>query len=280
MYKIGFVGAGSMAEAILSGLVNGNKIKPNDMIITNHSNEERLKQLNETYGIHITTNKKQLMENSQIILLAMKPKDADKAIESISEYALESHLIISVLAGVSTKAIEQLFAKKIPVIRAMPNTSASIRQSATAIAKGEYATKEHLLQAAELFQAIGTVEVTEEHKLDAVTGLAGSGPAYIYYIVEAMERAALEIGLEKESARSLIVQTLYGAASMLQQSGKDPSKLREEVTSPGGTTEAGLSILKSERVDEAIIRCIKRASERSQELNKSLEEKLFTKSKY
>lgn len=274
MYKFGFIGAGSMAEAIISGLINGNKCRREEIVVTNRSNEKRLEELQKTYGVTMTKDKKHLFDNTKTIFFAMKPKDVDEAVKTVREYATENHLVISMLAGVSTKAIETLFNKRIPVIRAMPNTSATIRQSATALAQGQYATDGDLSAAVELFQLIGTVEIVEEDKLDAVTGLAGSGPAYIYYIVEAMEKAAEEIGLEKSMARSLIVQTLYGAALMLKTSDKEPSTLRKEIMSPGGTTEAGLSVLNNHYVDEAIISCVKRAVERSKELNSALEEKL------
>lgn len=275
MKNIGLIGAGSMAEAIISGLVHGGVYEPHQIYVSNKSNIDRLNYLREEYQVNISLNKQEIFDKVDFIILAMKPKDAQDALASIKHYIKEQHLVISVLAGISTAAIEEMLGKNIPIIRAMPNTSASIRLSATGIAKGSYATDEHLLMAKNLFEAIGTVEIVKEEQLDAVTGLAGSGPAYIYYLVEAMERAAKEIGLEGDTARSFIIQTLYGASEMLKKSKKEASILRKEVTSPGGTTEAGIKVLQSHGFEETIVECVKRAKERSKELKLAFHERLL-----
>jgi len=273
--NIGIIGAGSIAEAMISGLVHEGMYEPNRIYVSNKSNVERLSYLNEKYQVNVSFNKQEIFRNVDFIILSMKPKDAQEALCSIKQYINSNHLVISVLAGISTTAIEEMLGENIPVIRAMPNTSASIRLSATAIAKGTYATDEHLFIAKKLFEAIGIVEIVEEEQLDAVTGLAGSGPAYIYYLVEAMERAAKEIGLEGDTARSFIIQTLCGASEMLKKSNKEASILRKEVTSPGGTTEAGIKVLESNGFEETIVECVKRAKERSNELKLSFQERLL-----
>ncbi|WP_419151448.1 pyrroline-5-carboxylate reductase [Aeribacillus alveayuensis] len=275
MKNIGIIGAGSMAEAMLSGFIQGEVYDAQHIYVTNKSNAERLNDLQRQYGVNISLNKKEILEKADLIFLAMKPKDVKEAIHSIKRYVTEKHLFISVLAGVSTSVIEEMLEKKVPVIRAMPNTSASIRLSATGMAKGAYATDEQLTFAKNLFKAIGTVEIVEEEQLDAVTGLAGSGPAYIYYLVEAMELAGKEVGLDEETARSFIIQTLYGASEMLKQTKKDASVLRKEVTSPGGTTEAGIHVLKTNGFKEMMIECVKQAQARSKELKHSFNEMLL-----
>lgn len=266
MKNIAFAGAGSMAEAIITGLINGGVCFPQHIKVTNRANMERLTFLNQAYGVSVTNDKQETVSGASIIILAMKPKDVRAGIESIRDYVNSNQVIISVLAGISSETIQELFGKKLSIIRAMPNTSATIQRSATGLACNSNVTAAQLKQATELFEAIGTVTHVEEHQLDAVTGLSGSGPAYIYYIAEALEKAAEETGLEKETAKALIAQTLLGAAEMLMTSGKEPALLRKEVTSPGGTTEAGIEKLQAYQVDEAIAACVKRATERSHEL--------------
>lgn len=273
MKNIAFVGAGSMAESIIIGLINGGVCFPEHIKVTNRASTERLTCLHQAYGVSATEDKQETVRGASIIILAMKPKDVRAGIESIRDYVNSNQVIISILAGISSETIQELFGKKLSIIRAMPNTSATIQRSATGLACNSNVTAAQLKQATELFQAIGTVTHVEEDQLDAVTGLSGSGPAYIYYIAEALEKAAEETGLEKETAKALIAQTLLGAAEMLMTSGKEPGVLRKEVTSPGGTTEAGIEKLQAYQVDGAIAACVKRATERSHELREIFAEK-------
>lgn len=266
---IAFIGAGSMAEALISGMTK-TLYQPEQMIVTNRSDAKRLEYMQQTYGVRIETNKERAVSEADIIILAMKPKDAAESIASVAHVINEQQLIISLLAGVTTEAIVSLIGKQVAVVRAMPNTSAAIGQSATAIALGQYATDAHLAIAKTLFETVGIVAVVQEQDLHAVTGLSGSGPAYVYYLVEAMEKAADEIGLDRAVAKDLILQTIIGAAHMLKATNKHPSVLRKEVTSPGGTTEAGIGVLERYRYQEAVIACIKRATERSEELGQAL----------
>jgi pyrroline-5-carboxylate reductase len=266
---IAFIGAGSMAEALIAGMTK-TLYKSEQIIVTNRSNKKRLEYMRNTYHVRVEIDKEKAVKEADIIILAMKPKDVVEGINAISETVREDQLIISVLAGVSTDSILSLLKKKVAVVRAMPNTSATIGKSATAIALGRYANKTHLSIAKTLFETVGVVTVVAENDLHAVTGLSGSGPAYVYYLVEAMEKAAKEIGLEQSVAKDLILQTIIGAAEMLKSSAKHPSILRKEVTSPGGTTEAGIKILEDYHYQEAVIACIKRATKRSAELGESL----------
>ncbi|RAK22268.1 pyrroline-5-carboxylate reductase [Anoxybacillus vitaminiphilus] len=266
---ITFIGAGSMAEALISGMTK-TLYKPEQIIVTNRSNKERLEYIQNTYHVRVEADKEKAVKEADIIILAMKPKDVAEGITSIAQAIDKHQLIISVLAGVSTETIISLIGKNVPIVRAMPNTSAAIGQSATALALGRYANDKHLAIAKELFRTVGAVTVVPEEDLHAVTALSGSGPAYIYYMVEAMEKAAEEIGLEQSVAKDLILQTIIGAAEMLKSSKKHPSVLRKEVTSPGGTTEAGIKVLEDYRYQEAVISCIKRAAKRSAELGQSL----------
>ncbi|WLR49693.1 pyrroline-5-carboxylate reductase ProI [Bacillus tianshenii] len=268
--KLAFIGAGNMAEAIISGLLQQQLYRPNQLFVTNRSNKEKLQAMSEKYKINATHDKKMMLQEANVLVLAVKPKDVAATLDTFKAYIRADHVIISVAAGVSTSTITELLDKQIAVVRSMPNTSAATGESATALSAGSYATNAHLQLAIELFETIGTVSVVEEADLHAVTGLSGSGPAYVYYLVEAMEQAALDLGLEGETAKELILQTIIGAAKMLQTSHKSPETLRKEVMSPGGTTEAGLQVLADYDAQEAMITCIKRAAQRSEEMGAEL----------
>ncbi len=275
MEKIGFIGAGSMAEAIVAGLIKGKVFKAEQIIVANRSNSERLNELSAKYGIETTHDKQQLVKDASIIVLAMKPKDVKAGLDGVQHF-IHKQVIVSVLAGISIHTITNILGKEAAIVRAMPNTSAAILKSATAIAGSSNVTLHQMNTCKKLFEAIGICKIVEENQLDAVTGLSGSGPAYIYYLVEAMEKAAVEVGLDPFVARDLIVQTLLGASEMIAVSDKHPSQLRKEVTSPNGTTEAGISILKERQVEDAFISCIKRATERSEELKAMFSEELVS----
>lgn len=270
--NISFLGAGSIAEAIIGGLLHANVVKGEQITVSNRSNETRLQELHQKYGVKGTHNKKELFTDTNILFLAMKPKDIAEALIPFKEYIHHNVLIISLLAGVSTHSIKNLLQKDVPIIRAMPNTSAAILKSATAISPSKHATAEHIQTAIALFKTIGLVSVVEEEDMHAVTALSGSGPAYIYYVVEAMEAAAKKIGLKEDVAKSLILQTMIGAAEMLKASEKHPSILRKEITSPGGTTEAGIEVLQEHKFQQALISCITQAAQRSHNLGKTLEQ--------
>jgi len=274
MNKIAIIGAGSMAEAFISGILENELIDKRNIWVTNHGNKERLNLLEKRYGISSTYELDTLFKGADIVMLAMKPKDADSAISKIHKYLTEDMLIVSVLAGVSMRTIETLARKPLSIARSMPNTSAAVGKSATAFAVNERVTAEQLESIKKLFETVGLAKLVEEEQLDAVTGLSGSGPAYIYYLIEAMENSADEIGLDKQIAQELIVQTLIGAAEMVKNSSKSPEQLRREVTSPGGTTEAGIQVLQEYGVQQAFIACIKAAAEQSKKLGKTLSSEL------
>ena len=274
MKKIVIVGAGSMAEAFISGILENGLIERQNVWVTNNSNEKRLAGLKERYGIRSTYDLNTLFKDADIVMLAMKPKDADSAIETIREHLTEQMLVVSVLAGVSMNTLEILARKSLSIARAMPNTSAAVGKSATAIAVNGRVSEHQLKTTKQLFGTVGLARFVEEEQLDAVTGLSGSGPAYIYYLIEAMENSAAEIGLEKEMAKELIVQTLIGAAEMVRNSSKSSQQLRLDVTSPGGTTEAGIRILEENGVQQAFISCIQTATAQSKKMGSALDSQL------
>ncbi|WP_413309001.1 pyrroline-5-carboxylate reductase [Bacillus sp. 1P10SD] len=276
MNKIAIIGAGSMAEAFISGILENELIDRKNVWVTNNSNKERLNSLKERYGVSSTYDLNALFDGADIVMLAMKPKDAATAIQAIREQLTEHMLVVSVLAGVSMSTIETLARKPLSIVRSMPNTSAAVGKSATAVAMNQRVTNEQIEKTRNLFGTVGLTTFVEEVQLDAVTGLSGSGPAYIYYLIEAMEKSAVEVGLEKEMASELIVQTLLGAAEMVKKSSKSSTQLRKEVTSPGGTTEAGIKVLEENGVQQAFISCIKAATAQSKKMGTALRSQLET----
>lgn len=264
--KISFIGAGAMAEAIIAGILQQQILTKEQVFVTNKSDEQRLKILKDTYNIQCLTNKEKVVQGADIIVLSMKPQDVEIAIADIKSYISPDQLIVSVVAGVSTERINELLEQDIQIIRVMPNTSASVGESATALSLGTYANAEHLEKAEMLFKTIGQTVVVDEKDMHIVTAISGSGPAYIYYLVEAMELAAIDAGCDEETANKLIVQMIKGASRMLETSEKPAEQLRKEITSPEGTTEAGLKELASHNFQEAVQSCVEKARIRSVEL--------------
>jgi len=270
--KICFLGAGSIAEAMIAGILAKQILPAENITVINQSNKERIYQLVSTYHVKTALNKVETINQADMLILAIKPKDVAEALLEIKPFIHSKQLIISVIAGVTTDFISDTLQHKGPVIRTMPNTSSMIGLSATAMSPGKNAKAEDVQTAQQIMEAIGTVNLMEENLLDAVTGLSGSGPAYIYYLVEAMEQAAVQLGMNKQTARELIVQTIIGAGHMLQQTNEDPAILREKVTSPGGSTMAGLETLRKFQFQEAMNQAIKQATARSKELGQQFVE--------
>ena len=276
MKKFVFIGAGSMAEALISGMIENGLVKGEQIWVTNRQNQNRLQQLKDQYGVNSSYQYEELFHGADAIVLAMKPKDAIHAIREFRSFLKADTLVISVLAGISIKTIADAAEQELPIVRAMPNTSAALGKSATALTTNSKVTEDQRLLVKHLFDTVGFTAFVQEEQLDAVTGLSGSGPAYIYYLVEAMEDSAMEIGLDKKLAKDLIIQTLVGAAAMMSASHKTPEQLRLEVTSPGGTTEAGIKILESHGVKDAFVSCIREAAAHSRRMGETLTKELKT----
>lgn len=268
---IAFIGAGSMAEAMISGIVAAGKIPPNQLFVTNRSNQDRLTTLENEYGINGVTRENMNWQDIDIIVLAMKPKDAEIALQSITKTLQPNQLVLSVLAGITTTFMEQNLPPGQQVVRVMPNTSSMIGESATALTAGTFTTRENVSIAKELLTCIGEVYEIEESQMDIFTGIAGSGPAYFYFLMEHMEAAAKMTGLHEETTRDIIAQTILGAAKMIQQQDDTPSTLRKNVTSPNGTTAAGLAALEKHGGGKAISQAVKHAANRSREISSQLE---------
>ena len=268
--NIAFLGAGSMAEAMISGIVYSRKVPPSQITVSNHRNKERLKTLKSTYNIHGISNEQLQIARHDIVILAMKPKDAEDAIQSIAPLLQLDQLVVSVIAGLQTSYIEGLLPSGQQVIRVMPNTSSMIGESATALSSGKHTTQQNMEMAKELFHCIGKVFIIAEDKLDIFTGIAGSGPAYLYYLMEHMEKVGTGAGLPEKATREIIAQTILGAAKMVQEQELSPTILRKNVTSPNGTTATGLQALSDNGGGKAISEAIKQATQRSKLMSQQI----------
>lgn len=268
---IAFLGAGSMAEAMISGMVESGNIPAENIIVTNRSNQERLNTINEKYGVRTVLKDDLNFAEIDQLILAMKPKDIEAVLADLKDKLTPNQVLVSVLAGISTTYMEDRLNDGQQVIRVMPNTSSMLRESATAISPGRYTDMDNVLVAKELLQSIGEVFVIEEDKMDVFTGIAGSGPAYFYYLMEHIEETGRAEGMDRETLREIGAQTLLGAAKMMLEREESPTELRQNVTSPNGTTAAGLNALDNAGGGYAISEAIKGAASRSKELSKELE---------
>lgn len=262
-----FLGGGAMAEAMIRGLLE-QQVVAREQIVVADIRPERRRWVADEFGIPTEApGQVERLREAAVVILAFKPKDL---VAALADYQAQMHagqLIISILAGVTTQRIEKLLPPQTPVIRAMPNTAAAVGLAATAICGGQHVQEEHLALAEALFAAIGSVQRVDEPLMDAVTGLSGSGPAYVYLLAEAMLAGGVAAGLDSNTARALTQQTLLGAAYMLQASQRSPEELRKQVSSPGGTTLAGLQALAEHHFSDAVREAILRATERSRVLS-------------
>ncbi|RDI45957.1 pyrroline-5-carboxylate reductase [Falsibacillus pallidus] len=271
---IAFLGAGSMAEAMISGIVKSGLMPASHVIATNKSNVDRLNDLKNKYGIKGIQRDQLNMKEVDIIILAMKPKDIDAALDSLKDEISPNHVIVSVLAGISTARMEEGLPEGQQVLRVMPNTSSMLQESATAVAGGRYVSMDTVLEIKHLLSAIGEVYLIDEKQMDIFTGIAGSGPAYFYYLMEHIEKVGQQEGLDKETARNIGAQTILGAARMMLEQSDSPTELRKKVTSPNGTTAAGLEALRENGGGTAISEAVKSAARKSEEISAKFEKQL------
>lgn len=271
--RLGFLGAGNMAAALIKGLLHG-KVMPADRIVASDVKAERLEQLQAAHGIWTTTDNHALLRDSDVVVLAVKPQVIDKVLTEVGGDIRPDQLVVSVAAGVPVEALEGRLPKGSRVVRAMPNTPATVQAGATAIAGGAHASADDLRIARELFEAVGRVVVLDETLLDAVTGLSGSGPAYVMLIIEALADGGVKVGLHRDTALLLAAQTVFGSAKLLLETGEHPGRLKDMVTSPGGTAIAGLHTLESGALRKTLIDAVEAATKRSVELGEQMAAKL------
>ncbi len=264
-HTIGFIGAGNMAEALIRGLVRGGHIAAN-RVAASAPRKERLDELEREYGIDVTTSNREVVQRCGLVVLSVKPQILDKVVREVGDHIKPDTLIVSIAAGVDTGALEETLPDGMHVVRAMPNTPALVGAGATAISAGKHASEADMAVARALFDAVGiTVELDESH-LDAVTGLSGSGPAYIFLILEALADAGVKVGLSRRNAQRLAAQTVMGSAKLLLETDEHPGRLKDMVTSPGGTAIAGLHTLEEGGLRTTLINAVETATKRAREL--------------
>ena len=268
--SIGFLGAGNMAEAMIRGLLRGT-FSP-EQISASGPREERMRELREAYGINATTDNK-VPAGADIVMLSVKPQILRRALDEVADTISPDALVISIAAGVPVAAIQARLKSGTRVVRAMPNTPALVDAGATAIAGGEHARESDLEDAKRIFEAVGVTVVLEESQLDAVTGLSGSGPAYVFLILEALSDAGVKVGLSRRTSQLLAAQTLLGSAKLLLETNEHPGRLKDMVTSPGGTAITGLHTLENGGVRTTLMNAVEAATRRSRELGEALMKK-------
>jgi pyrroline-5-carboxylate reductase len=271
--QVGFVGAGNMGEALMKGLLHSHLCRP-EQIICSDVRPERLKTMKEVYGVKTTSSNSEVVKHSDIVILAVKPQILKQVVMDIARYLEPSKLMISIAAGVAMESIEMCAKKELNLIRVMPNICVSVGEGISAIASGKHATKEDRLVAKAIFDSAGKSLFIDEYLLDAVTGLSGSGPAYIFLIVDALADAGVKVGLARSDALLLASQTVLGSAKMLIETGEHPGRLKDSVTSPGGTAIAGLHTLEEGGLRTTLINAVEVATLRSQVLGEMMKNKL------
>lgn len=261
--KIAFLGTGKIGEALLSGLLRAGT-DPADVLVTARR-PERVAELADRYGVVAVSNA-EAAKLADTLILAVKPQDMGTLLEELAPHISPDRLVISAAAGVPTAWFEERLAAGTPVVRVMPNTPVLVDEGMSVISGGSHAREEHLARAEEIFSSVGKALRLPESQQDAATALSGSGPAYFYFLVEAMTDAGILLGLPRQVAHDLIVQSAIGASVMLRDSGEHPVKLREAVTSPAGTTIAAIRELENHGVRAALLGALEAARDRSREL--------------
>jgi pyrroline-5-carboxylate reductase len=263
----GFIGPGNMAEALLRGLVHGNHV-PASAICVAGPRIERLDELAKKFDVKTTVNNADAARGVDVLILAVKPQIMERVVQQIADAVEGSTIVVSIAAGIDTESLERALPEKTRVIRAMPNTPALVGAAATAISPGRHATADDIAIAKAVFDAVGITVVLEESQLDAVTGLSGSGPAYIFLILEALADAGVKVGLSRRNAQRLAAQTVMGSAKLLLDTDEHPGRLKDMVTSPGGTAIAGLHTLEQGGLRTTLINAVETATKRAKELGR------------
>jgi pyrroline-5-carboxylate reductase len=265
---IGFIGAGNMANALIKGLIKSGSCRA-DQITASDNDSNKLRMLSDSYGLITFKSNKALIKKSDIIILSVKPQIIRTVLEELREEIRDDHLVISIAAGIPVRMILSIIGRDVPVIRVMPNTPALIQKGVSALAPADMATEQDINSAREIFNSVGSTVIINEDMMDAVTALSGSGPGYVFKIMESFVKAGEKQGFDSETALQLTIQTFLGAASLADQSDSSLSDLREMVTSPGGTTAAGLAAMDHLNLDKVIDAAIDAACKRSVELGRN-----------
>lgn len=268
--KIGFVGSGAMAEALISGIIAAGLITPAQIIVSDIS-QNRLNYMQEKFEINTTLCIQEVVNEAQILFLTVKPQVIPTVLDTIAPIISPSTLVVSVAAGITIQTLQNKM-PRIPIIRVMPNTPVAVGEGMSVIALGEYAAPQNGEIVFTIFASVGKAIIMDESAMDAVTGLSGSGPGYAFVLIDALADAGVRVGLSRQNSIIMAAQTLLGAAKMVLETGEHPAKLRDMVTSPGGTTIAGIHVLEQKGVRAACIDAVQAATQRSQEMGKKSHE--------
>ena len=263
--KIGIIGVGNMGEAILRGLHQKGMAQG---IVVSEIRPDRRAYLKKNYGVEAIPDNRNLASQVQVIILAVKPQELKGVLQEISPVLDSTTLLISIVAGASLGAIASILAKDVRLVRAMPNIAALALESATALSPGGEVSAEDMETAQEIFNAMGRTVIISESLMDAVTGMSGSGPAYVSLFIEALADGGVRMGLPRKDALEMAIQTVLGTARLLSEHGEHPAHLKDKVASPGGTTIAGIAVLEAKGFRGAVMEAVAAATQRSKELAK------------
>lgn len=288
-WTLGLIGMGNMGSALVRGVIGSKLLPPGQVMVLPGRSEtkppsaglltpdrvvvldidpDKTARMARELGVRVAASHAELLSLSDVVILAPKPQDMHKLLDTVAPLAAPKHLFISIAAGIPLRLFQRRLGEAARLVRVMPNTPAMISCGASGVARGPRATDEDLQRALAIFNSFGIAVEVPESQLDAVTGLSGSGPAYVFYMIEAMIEAGERAGLSREVSSALTIQTALGAARMVAETGTDPAELRSRVTSPNGTTEAGIRVLREGDFAGLIERTVRAATERGQELGR------------
>ena len=264
--NIAIIGAGVMGEVILQGIISSNVYKPENIMIT-ALRDNKLRKIHETYKVHVSTDNRLAVKFADIILLAIKPSDMPTVLKEMADEGFKDNtLIISIAAGVTIDKIANHLGKDLPIIRVMTNTPCQVGAGISALSGNKFVSSKDMSISQEIFNSVGETITLQEKYLDAVTGLSGSGPAFFFLIAETMIDAGVLQGLPRDVSRKLVVETMLGSALLLKKSDQHPAPLKDMVTSPGGTTIAGIQVMEEYKVRAALLKVVETATKKSKEL--------------
>ncbi len=266
---IGFIGAGKMATAIIKGLLKSGLFDKNH-IIASEPNKDYAHKIEKELGIKMVHNNREAAAEADIILLAVKPFVVKEVLTEIEDRIDNSKVIITIAAGISSSRVEEILEKEARVIKVMPNTPALLGEGMSAVCKGEHATEEDFETVIKIFESVGKVIKAKEEDIDAITGVSGSGPAFYYYIIDAIAKAGEKLGLDYKTALMLSAQTALGSAKMILESGVEPQQLITNVTTPGGTTAEGNKVLNESNISDILFETVEKTAKKSELMGKQL----------
>ncbi len=267
---VGIIGAGNMGEVLIRGLIQSGKVKKADILASDIS-PDRLAHISKTYGIKTTASNVELVGKASIVVIAVKPQNIDGLLEELSRSSHEGHLFISIAAGIPTEKLAAKMHHQSGIIRVMPNAPASVLAGIAALCPGRNVSPADLERAVSIFECVGrAVVIKNEALMDVVTGLSGSGPAFVFLMIESLSDAGVQLGISRKESSLLAAQTVYGAAKMLIETGRHPSELKDIVATPGGTTFAGLKMLEKGNFRSTVMDAVESATIRSRELGSIL----------